>query len=122
MAVSLSTGLTMLEVPLKLTPKNLSAVSRSSGLKVVARNWAVEACREGGEIGMRKLKLKHHLYLLADQVGDGGSELGVQGGVHLVEEIEGSGITSLDGEDEGEGHDGLLTTRELLHVLHDPGA
>ena len=56
MAVSLSTGLTMLEVPLKLTPKNLSAVSRSSGLKVVARNWAVEACREGGEIGMRKLK------------------------------------------------------------------
>ena len=56
MAVSLSTGLTMLEVPLKLTPKNLSAVSRSSGLKVVARNWAEEACREEGEVTMRKLK------------------------------------------------------------------
>ena len=71
---------------------------------------------------MRKLKYNHHLYLLADQVGDGSSELGVQGGVHLVEEIEWCGVTFLDGEDEGEGHYGLLATRELVHVLHDPAA
>ena len=45
----------MLEVPLKLTPKNLSAVSRSSGLKVVARNWAVEAWKGWGEVRNRIL-------------------------------------------------------------------
>ena len=60
-------------------------------------------------------------YLFAYQVGDGGSELRVQGGVHLVEEIEGSRVTSLDGEDEGESHHGLLTSRELVHVLHNTG-
>ena len=38
-----------------------------------------------------------------EHLGDSGSVLGVQVGVDLVEEVEWCGITSLDGEHEGEG-------------------
>ncbi len=40
--------------------------------------------------------------------------------VDLVKEVEGRGVAALDGEDEGEGHEGLLPPRELLHQVAVP--
>ncbi len=57
------------------------------------------------------------LYLALDQGGDGGAVGGVQGLVDLVKEVERGRVTALDGEDEGEGHQCLLSSRELLHEV-----
>ena len=42
----------------------------------------------------------------------------VQGLVNLVKQVEGGGVALLDGEDQGQGHERLLTARQLLHVSH----
>lgn len=44
--------------------------------------------------------------------------LGVQGLVDLVEQVERSRVTFLDGEDQGQGHQRLLASGELLHLPH----
>ena len=46
------------------------------------------------------------------------SVLGVQGLVDLVKQVEGGRVALLDGEDEGQGHQRLLTPGQLLHVTH----
>lgn len=44
----------------------------------------------------------------SQQTCPGVSNLWVQGSVDLIEEVEGRWVTSLDGEDERQGHYGLL--------------
>ena len=48
-----------------------------------------------------------------EHLRDGGSVLGVEVGVDLVEEVEWGGVTSLDGEDQREGAE---TCRNLLDM------
>lgn len=44
--------------------------------------------------------------------------LSVQRLVDLIKQVEGGGVTLLDGEDEGQRHQGLLAPRQLLHLPH----
>ncbi|KAF3844148.1 hypothetical protein F7725_016196 [Dissostichus mawsoni] len=74
---------------------NLSADSSSSGLKVVVMNWAWPASST--------------IILPV---------LGVEGLVDLIEQVEGSGVAFLDGKDQGQSHQRLLTSRQLLHLSH----
>ena len=50
--------------------------------------------------------------------GHGASVLDVEGGVDLVKEVEGGGVTVLQGQDEHHRHHGLLAPGQLGHVLH----
>ena len=50
------------------------------------------------------------------------SNLGVERGVDLVEEVEGGGVCSLNGEDERERHQRLLAARQLLQRHRVPGS
>ena len=50
---------------------------------------------------------------LVDHVGDGLPVHGVEGRVDLVEEVERRRVALLDGEDEGQRHQRLLTARQL---------
>lgn len=54
---------------------------------------------------------------LAQHLCDRSPVLRVQIGVDLVKEVEGRGIALLDGEDEGEGTECLLSARKLLDAL-----
>ena len=42
---------------------------------------------------------------------------GVESGVHLVEDADGGLVAPLEGEDQGQGHNRLLTSRQETHVL-----
>lgn len=49
---------------------------------------------------------------------DGLPVLGVEGLVDLVKQVERSGVAFLNGKYESQSHQGLLTSRELLHLSH----
>jgi hypothetical protein len=55
---------------------------------------------------------------LMDHVSDGFAMLRVERLVDFIEEIERSWIAFLDGEDQSEGDEGLLTAAELIHFPH----
>lgn len=44
--------------------------------------------------------------------------LGVEGLVDLIEQVERSGVTLLDGKNQGQSYQRLLTSRQLLHLSH----
>ena len=44
--------------------------------------------------------------------------LGVEGLVDLVKQVERGGVTLLDGKDQSQSHQRLLTSRQLLHLSH----
>ena len=44
--------------------------------------------------------------------------LRIEGLIDFIEEIKGSGIAFLDGENEGESDEGFLTARKLIHLPH----
>lgn len=50
--------------------------------------------------------------------GDGVSMLSVESRVDLVEEVEGRRVAHLNWEDESECNETLLSTTQLLHLLH----
>jgi hypothetical protein len=52
--------------------------------------------------------------LLPQQLGDSGTVLRVQRSIDLVKQVEGGRVAALDGEDEGQCHQGLLAARQLL--------
>ena len=54
---------------------------------------------------------------LLDVVGHYGHVLEVQGGVDLVHDVEWGGLVVVEGEDESQGGQGLLATRQVADVL-----
>mmetsp|Transcript_12782 Transcript_12782/g.54148 ORF Transcript_12782/g.54148 Transcript_12782/m.54148 type:complete len:267 (+) Transcript_12782:69-869(+) len=61
-------------------------------------------------------ELRARVRLSANHSRDGGAVLRIQSRVDLVKEVKGHGVATLDGEDEGDGDDGLLAAGELLHL------
>lgn len=86
---------------------------------LVAEPDAVELVRVleqlGPEGGRDELRV---VAQLVDHVGDGLAMLGVEGLVDFVEEIERGGIALLDGEDQRQRHERLLSAAELVHFSH----
>ena len=54
---------------------------------------------------------------LLDIVGHDGDVLEVEGGVDLVHDVEWGGLVVVEGEDESQGGQGLLATRQVADVL-----
>ena len=54
---------------------------------------------------------------LLDIVGHDGDVLEVEGGVDLVHDVEWGGFVVVEGEDESQGGQGLLATRQVADVL-----
>ena len=52
-----------------------------------------------------------------DVVGHDGDVLEVEGGVDLVHDVEWGGLVVVEGEDESQGGQGLLATRQVADVL-----
>mmetsp|Transcript_4217 Transcript_4217/g.17377 ORF Transcript_4217/g.17377 Transcript_4217/m.17377 type:complete len:269 (-) Transcript_4217:340-1146(-) len=61
-------------------------------------------------------ELRARVRLSANHGRDGGAVLRIQSRVDLVKEVKGHRVAPLDGEDEGDGDDGLLAAGELLHL------
>ena len=51
-------------------------------------------------------------------VGHRFSVRGIQGGIDLVEKVKRGRIAFLDGEDQRQGNEGLLTAGQLSHLFH----
>ena len=107
-----------------MTPKNLSALSTISLLKVVAINWvdADDACCNTWQVSCQSQQCNTMLptstHLLLDDGRDCAPELDVEGGVHLVKQVEGGGVALLQREHQAQRHHGLLPARQLRHALH----
>ena len=59
----------------------------------------------------------HRAFLTLDIGGDLADVGVVQGGVNLVQDEEGSRLVAVDGEEEGEGRDGFLSSGQVGHGL-----
>lgn len=67
------------------------------------------------------LRIKYTSATRAKLTSDGLAMLGVEGGVDFVEEVEGGGVALLNGEDERQRDETLLSTRQLLHLARLAG-